>query len=163
MRTTTKRLRTASAAILPTRTAEEAIGKERNRSIMPVARSSAMATPVCDAPNPMASGVLQHEGAEKSAHETITAEQEKWSSIAQLAAEYETIAQAAQHQRFGTASPYAGDLPVVWDTPQTHPRLVEEEHRRRRHHAGGQVQAAAQSTRIGARRAPGRMVEVEAL
>ena len=48
-------------------------------------------------------GVLQHEGAEKSAHETIEAEQEKWSSIAQLAAEYETIAQTAQHQRFATA------------------------------------------------------------
>ncbi len=46
--------------------------------------------------------VLQHEGAEKSAHETIEAEQEKWSSIAQLAAEYETIAQTAQHQRFTT-------------------------------------------------------------
>jgi conjugative relaxase-like TrwC/TraI family protein len=48
-------------------------------------------------------GVLQHQGAEKSAHETIEAEQEKWSSIAQLAAEYETIAQTAQHQRFATA------------------------------------------------------------
>jgi hypothetical protein len=48
-------------------------------------------------------GVLQHEGAEKSAHETIEAEQEKWSSLAQLAAEYETIAQAAQRQRFATA------------------------------------------------------------
>ncbi|TWE13064.1 conjugative relaxase-like TrwC/TraI family protein [Rudaeicoccus suwonensis] len=48
-------------------------------------------------------GVLQHEGAEKSAHETIEVEQEKWSSIAQLAAEYETVAQAAQHQRFATA------------------------------------------------------------
>ena len=40
-------------------------------------------------------GVLQHVGAELSAHETITAEQEQWSSIAQLAAEYETIAAAA--------------------------------------------------------------------
>jgi hypothetical protein len=48
-------------------------------------------------------GVLHHEGAEKSAHETIEAEQEKWSSIAQLAAEYETIAQTAQHQRFANA------------------------------------------------------------
>ncbi|QKT08004.1 hypothetical protein HUN08_13035 [Gordonia sp. X0973] len=42
-------------------------------------------------------GVLQHVGAELSAHETITAEQEQWGSIAQLAAEYETIAAAAQH------------------------------------------------------------------
>ncbi|HUA49564.1 MAG TPA: MobF family relaxase [Solirubrobacteraceae bacterium] len=48
-------------------------------------------------------GVLQHEGAERSAHETIEAEQEKWSSIAQLAAEYETIAQTAQHRRFAAA------------------------------------------------------------
>lgn len=47
-------------------------------------------------------GVLQHVGAELSAHETITAEQETWGSVAQLAAEYETIAQAAQHDRFAT-------------------------------------------------------------
>lgn len=47
-------------------------------------------------------GVLQHVGAELSAHETITAEQEAWSSIAQLAAEYETIAAAAQHDRWVT-------------------------------------------------------------
>ncbi len=45
-------------------------------------------------------GVLQHVGAELSAHETITAEQEQWGSIAQLAAEYETIAAAAQHHRW---------------------------------------------------------------
>ena len=47
-------------------------------------------------------GVLQHAGAELSAHETITAEQETWGSIAQLAAEYETIAAAAQHDRWST-------------------------------------------------------------
>ncbi|WP_027287042.1 MobF family relaxase [Ruania albidiflava] len=47
-------------------------------------------------------GVLQHVGAELSAHETITAEQECWGSIAQLAAEYETIAQAGQHDRWAT-------------------------------------------------------------
>ena len=47
-------------------------------------------------------GVLQHIGAELSAHETITAEQEHWGSITQLAAEYETIAQAAQHDRWST-------------------------------------------------------------
>ena len=45
-------------------------------------------------------GVMQHVGAELSAHETITAEHERWGSIAQLAAEYETIAQAAQHDRW---------------------------------------------------------------
>lgn len=45
-------------------------------------------------------GVPQHSGAELSAHETITAEQDRWDSIAQLAAEYETIAAAAQHDRW---------------------------------------------------------------
>jgi len=44
-------------------------------------------------------GVLQHEGAERSAHETISAEQDAWSSIKQLADEYETIAQEAQAER----------------------------------------------------------------
>ncbi|POH66069.1 MobF family relaxase [Cryobacterium zongtaii] len=45
-------------------------------------------------------GVLQHVGAELSAHETIAGEQDSWGSIAQLAAEYETIAAAAQHDRW---------------------------------------------------------------
>jgi conjugative relaxase-like TrwC/TraI family protein len=45
-------------------------------------------------------GILQHVGAELSAHETITAEQDAWGSLAQLAAEYETIASAAQHDRW---------------------------------------------------------------
>lgn len=45
-------------------------------------------------------GVLQHVGAELSAHETITAEQDAWGSIAQLAAEYETLAASAQHDRW---------------------------------------------------------------
>lgn len=47
-------------------------------------------------------GVLQHVGAELSAHETITAEQDASGSIAQLAAEYETIAAAAQRDRWMT-------------------------------------------------------------
>lgn len=47
-------------------------------------------------------GVLQHVGAELSAHETITAEQNRWTNIGQLAAEYETIAQAAQHDRWAS-------------------------------------------------------------
>ncbi len=46
--------------------------------------------------------MLQHVGAELSAHETITAEQEHRGSIAQLAAEYETIAAAAQRDRWAT-------------------------------------------------------------
>lgn len=44
--------------------------------------------------------VLQHVGAELSAHETIAAEQDAWGSIAQLAAEYESIAAAAQRDRW---------------------------------------------------------------
>lgn len=56
-------------------------------------------------------GVMQHVGAELSAHETITAEQELWGSIAQLAAEYETIAQAAQHNRWAALLQASGLTP----------------------------------------------------
>jgi conjugative relaxase-like TrwC/TraI family protein len=45
-------------------------------------------------------GVLQHVGAELSAHETLRAEQTAWGSTAQIAAEYETVAAAAQHDRW---------------------------------------------------------------
>lgn len=45
-------------------------------------------------------GILQRSGAELSAHQTIKAEQDQWSSIEQLAAEYETIAADAQHDRW---------------------------------------------------------------
>jgi conjugative relaxase-like TrwC/TraI family protein len=45
-------------------------------------------------------GVLGHGGAELSAHETIATEQESWGSIAQLAAEYDTIAASAQQGRW---------------------------------------------------------------
>jgi conjugative relaxase-like TrwC/TraI family protein len=45
-------------------------------------------------------GVLQHVGAEPSAHETIVAQQDAWGSVAQLAAEYETLAAVAQHDRW---------------------------------------------------------------
>lgn len=44
--------------------------------------------------------VLAHTAAEPSAHEAIEAEQEAWSNIGQLAAEYEMIAQTAQHDRW---------------------------------------------------------------
>lgn len=47
-------------------------------------------------------GVLGHVGAELSAHETISAEQEAWGSIAQLAAEYDTIAACAQRPRWSS-------------------------------------------------------------
>lgn len=45
-------------------------------------------------------GILQHVGAEQSAHEIINAEQDAWGSLAQLAAEYDTIAQEAQQYRW---------------------------------------------------------------
>lgn len=45
-------------------------------------------------------GVLRHVGAERSAYETIIEEQEAAGSIAQLAAEYETIAQQSQRDRW---------------------------------------------------------------
>ena len=45
-------------------------------------------------------GVLQHSGVELSARQTIRTEQDAWGSIAQLAAEYETIAAAAQRDRW---------------------------------------------------------------
>lgn len=45
-------------------------------------------------------GVLRHSGAELSAHQMIVSEQERLSSIAQLAAEYETIAAVAQRDRW---------------------------------------------------------------
>ena len=48
-------------------------------------------------------GVLQHIGGELSAHQMIVAEQERWSSIAQLAAEYETIGAVAQRDRWVAA------------------------------------------------------------
>jgi conjugative relaxase-like TrwC/TraI family protein len=48
-------------------------------------------------------GVLQHVGAELSAHATIAVEQDASGSIAQLAAEYETIAAAAQRERWASA------------------------------------------------------------
>lgn len=45
-------------------------------------------------------GVLQHQGAELSAHETLAVEQERWGTIAQLAAEYDTLAAVAQRDRW---------------------------------------------------------------
>ena len=41
-------------------------------------------------------GVLQHVGAELAARQMIAAEQDTWGSVAHFAAEYETIAAAAQ-------------------------------------------------------------------
>lgn len=60
-------------------------------------------------------GVLQHVGAELSAHETLTSERDVWGSIAQLAAEYETIAAAAQHDRWVTVVRASGLTPEQAD------------------------------------------------
>jgi len=82
-------------------------GRHSNRAYVTLDRADDHAEPhPGDDPNATARsvlyGVLQHSGAELSAHETIVAEQEQWGSIAQLAAEYETIAAAAQHDRWAT-------------------------------------------------------------
>jgi conjugative relaxase-like TrwC/TraI family protein len=53
-------------------------------------------------------GVLQHVGAEPSAHQALVAEQERWGSISQLAAEYETIAQEAQADHWHTLLAQSG-------------------------------------------------------
>ncbi|MFD1505050.1 hypothetical protein ACFSBG_05115 [Georgenia yuyongxinii] len=45
-------------------------------------------------------GVLKHSGLEISAHQTITAEHERWTGIAQLAAEYDLIATTAERDRW---------------------------------------------------------------
>lgn len=52
--------------------------------------------------------ILANRGVEPSAHEVVKSEQETWSSIAQLAAEYDTIAQAAQHDRWVEALTRSG-------------------------------------------------------
>lgn len=81
-------------------------GREENMAYVAVDKPD----PAHDSPHPgdnteatarsVLFGVLQHVGAELSAHETLTAEQDIWGSIAQLAAEYETLAAAAQHDRW---------------------------------------------------------------
>lgn len=104
---------TAHVLVEPTTTRENFYvamtrGKASNRAYVVLDRPD----PTHSAPHPVDNeeatgrsvlfGVLQHSGAEVSAHETTTAEQDQWGSIAQLAAEYETIATAAQHDRWAT-------------------------------------------------------------
>ena len=83
-------------------------------------------------------GVLQHVGAELSAHETITAEQERWGSIAQLAAEYETIAQEAQHDRWATLLAGSGltaeQVDAVFDSDAYSALSAELRHAEANHH-----------------------------
>lgn len=101
---------TAHVLVEPTTTRENLYvamtrGRESNRAYVILDRPDdhAIAHP---GENPDATartvlyGVLQHSGAELSAHEIIAAEQARWGSIAQLAAECETIAAAAQHDRW---------------------------------------------------------------
>lgn len=103
---------TAHVLVEPTTTRENFYvamtrGKHSNRAYVILDRPDEHAHPH-PGDNPDATGrsvlfgVLQHVGAELSARETITAEQEYWGSIAQLAAEYETIAAAAQRDRWAT-------------------------------------------------------------
>lgn len=58
-------------------------------------------------------GVLNHSGAELSVHQTIEVESETYSSIAQLAAEYETLAAAAQYDRWKALVSTSGLPPEV--------------------------------------------------
>ena len=60
-------------------------------------------------------GILQHPGAELSAHDTITMEQDVWGSIEQLAAEYDTIAQEAGLQRWVNLLEAGGLTPETTD------------------------------------------------
>ncbi len=81
-------------------------GRELNRAYVAVDRPDSLHS----GPHPVDSsdetgrsvlaGVLQHVGAEPSAHEALVVEQEVWGTIAQLAAEYETISAAAQRDRW---------------------------------------------------------------
>ncbi|MGJ0203570.1 relaxase domain-containing protein [Leucobacter sp. gxy201] len=66
-------------------------------------------------------GILQHPGAELSAHDTIVMEQDFWGSLEQLAAEYDTIAQEAGLQRWVNLLE-AGGL-----TPETIDELVDSD------------------------------------
>ena len=77
-------------------------GSDTNRTYLATDRpDAAHDDPSSDATGrSVMAGILQHVGAELSAHETIAAEQDAWGSIAQLAAEYETLAAAAQHDRW---------------------------------------------------------------
>ena len=61
-------------------------------------------------------GILQHTGAELSAHETIEQEQDDASSLWQLAAEYETIAVEAQARRWLTILAEVGLTDTQLDT-----------------------------------------------
>ena len=83
-------------------------GREQNHAYVAIDRPDEDHSQAHPGDNPDATarsilfGVLQHVGAELSAHQAITTEQNRWGSIGQLAAEYETIAQEAQADRWHT-------------------------------------------------------------
>ncbi|WP_426705573.1 hypothetical protein [Corynebacterium auriscanis] len=113
---------TAHVVVKPTMTRENLYvamtrGRKSNRAYVVLDRPDDHATAhLGDNPDATARtvlyGVLQHSGAELSAHGTITAEQDRWGSIAQFAAEYETIAAAAQHDRWAALITTSGLTPA---------------------------------------------------
>jgi conjugative relaxase-like TrwC/TraI family protein len=81
--------------------------------------------------------VLHHVGAEPSAHETIVAQQDVWGSVAQLSAEYETVAAAAQHDRWAGLVRGSGLSPLQADLVIESPgfgALTSELRRAEAHH-----------------------------
>lgn len=75
------------------------------------------------------SGILAHTGAELSATDTIRAEQDRWAGIAQLAAEYETIAAHAGHDRWvrllGQSGLHPGQVDAVLASDSHGPLFAE--------------------------------------
>ncbi|MGH9194044.1 MAG: ATP-dependent DNA helicase, partial [Acidimicrobiales bacterium] len=68
--------------------------------------------------------VLARTGSELSAHETMRAEQERAGSIAQLAAEYDTIARQARRQRWSALTGPALGADARWDGSAAWPAPV---------------------------------------
>ena len=100
-------------------------GRQANQAYVAVDRPDGLHEQAHPSENPDATarsvlyGVLQHVGAELSAHETIASEHERWGSTAQLAAEYETTAQAAQQDRWATLIRDSGLTPEQADAALT--------------------------------------------
>jgi hypothetical protein len=65
-------------------------------------------------PREVLEAVLAHTGSELSAHQTMHAEHERAGSIAQLAAEYDTIAREAQRQRRAALTGPASGADAGW-------------------------------------------------
>lgn len=63
-------------------------------------------------------GILKHVDTELSAHETMAAEQASWGSVAQLVAEYEALATAAQHDHWAAVVRQRGRSPSNADSRQ---------------------------------------------